>query len=90
VGSVASLAANVAVAEPTPTGRVGVDPDHPPPRPRPLGQTTHLMTQAAAHVQDLIPWPNRASIEHPPLDLLNQRALAAPSSQPKTASVSAD
>jgi hypothetical protein len=54
-------------------GGVGIDPNDPPLRPCPLAKTAHLMPKATAHIQNLIPLPNRTDIEHPPLDLLDQR-----------------
>jgi hypothetical protein len=56
-------------------GWIGIDPGHPPLRPGQLGEAAHLMPQATAHVQNLIPPPHRADILHPLLDLLDQRAL---------------
>jgi len=56
-------------------GWVDIDPDHSPLRPHLLGEAAYLMPESAAHVQNLIPRPNRTDIEHPPLDLLNQRTF---------------
>ena len=39
------------------------------------GEATYLMPESAAHVQDLIPFPDRADLKHLPLDLLDQRAF---------------
>ena len=55
-------------------GCVGVDPDHPPLRPYSLGEAEHLVPESAAHIQDLFPLPDRADIEHLPLDLPDQGA----------------
>ena len=56
-------------------GGIGVDSDDPSLRPHQLGQAPHLMPEPAAHVQNLIPVPDLADIEHPPFDLLDQRAF---------------
>ncbi len=56
-------------------GRVSVGPHHPPLRAYPLCQAARLVPEPAAHVQDLIPFPDRADIEHLPPDLLDQGVL---------------
>ena len=42
--------------------------------PHQLCKTEHFVPESAAHVQDLIPFPDRADFEHLLLDLQDQRA----------------
>jgi hypothetical protein len=53
-------------------GRVGVDPDAASIRTCPLGEAARLVAEPASHVQDVVPFPDRPSIEHQLLDLPDQ------------------
>lgn len=52
--------------------RIGVDPNDPSLRRYPLGESACLVPESASHIEDLISFPDRASIQHLPLYLLDQ------------------